>query len=318
LQQQGSLSRHIQQTAHFFRIIRDQQDNGFDGPVYLRQFNSILRYFDDELHHHRRVSIGTGTRPALDHYITIMERSYNDQNKTLANVEKQEDELKHRIQTLTEAAAVAERDNGSAESEGNDAMAAKHGSKPAALVRHLQKLIKKGHQTIVFSYWHDTLKLIQATLKKCDIPSVFCDGRHTAEALSVFTSGNVKVILLSAQSKASGANLQCATHVALLDPAGQSAEHGSTLEEQAIGRAVRMGQENQVTVTRFCVVGTLEEKMFEQIDQAHTKALERASDDKYVIKDSSKVSTKEKANTQEENDATEVVVTAALTQEERL
>jgi SNF2 family DNA or RNA helicase len=45
-------------------------------------------------------------------------------------------------------------------------------------------------------------------------------------------------LFLSAKAKASGANLQCATNVVLLDPTGPSAEHGAALENQAIGRAV--------------------------------------------------------------------------------
>ena len=33
----------------------------------------------------------------------------------------------------------------------------------------------------------------------------------------------------------------------------------AALEQQAVGRAVRMGQAQEVTVTRFCVLATLEE-----------------------------------------------------------
>jgi len=77
-----------------------------------------------------------------------------------------------------------------------------------------------------------------------------------AKSIVSFTSGDVPILLLSASVKASGANLQQASNVILLDPAGSSAEHGATLEQQAIGRAVRMGQEKAVRVVRFCVRGT--------------------------------------------------------------
>jgi DNA repair protein RAD5 len=69
-------------------------------------------------------------------------------------------------------------------------------------------------------------------------------------------------LFLSAKAKASGANLQCATNVVLLDPTGPSAEHGAALENQAIGRAVRMEQANAVKVVRFCVKDSIEEKLF--------------------------------------------------------
>jgi hypothetical protein len=93
----------------------------------------------------------------------------------------------------------------------------------------------------------------------------------------------IDVLLMSAQSKASGANLQVATHVILLDPAGLSAAHGAALEQQAIGRAVRMGQTRQVTVTRFVVDGTLEGDLVAQIRVAAAAADARANDTSYQI-----------------------------------
>jgi hypothetical protein len=107
-------------------------------------------------------------------------------------------------------------------------------------------------------------------------------------AITDFTSGEVSILLLSAQAKASGANLQCATNVILLDPAGISAEHGSTLEQQAIGRAVRMGQDKPVKVYRFCVKDSIEEKLFEQIDVAAAKLEKRSSDNSYTCEDAHK------------------------------
>jgi SNF2 family DNA or RNA helicase len=109
-------------------------------------------------------------------------------------------------------------------------------------VRFLQEIQRKVEQAIIFSYWHDTLRLAQLTLKRCNLPSVFCDGAKMSQSLTDFTSGKVSFLFLSAQAKASGANLQCATHVVLLDPAGTSAKHGADLEQQAIWRAIRIGQ----------------------------------------------------------------------------
>ncbi|KAL3942391.1 MAG: hypothetical protein SGARI_000285 [Bacillariaceae sp.] len=321
------LRRVIRYTHHspniVFRKINFRQDGDTttrDGPLFARGFEEVLPYFRRDLAHGRLIAHATRRVMALDRYITVMEQTHNNRREALANLERKQEVLRNRIVTLTDAANEAEKSGGRATANNGptDELALQHGSKPAALVRQLQKIAKDGEQTIVFSYWHDTLKLVQRTLIKCGIESVFCDGRQTANALSDFTSGKVHVILLSAQSKASGANLQCATHVVLLDPAGQSAEHGSTLEEQAIGRAVRMGQEKSVTVTRFCVVDTLEEKMFQEIDTAHAKALQRASDDKYVIKDSQKVSTKKAPKSIAPQASDEVQVTAELTREQRL
>jgi hypothetical protein len=102
------------------------------------------------------------------------------------------------------------------------------------------------------------------------------------KAIQEFTSGEASILLLSAEVKASGANLQVATNVVLLDPAGDSAEHGANLETQAIGRAVRMGQENAVRVVRFCVRDTVEEELFRRIDVAAANSAIRNNDDAYV------------------------------------
>ena len=70
--------------------------------------------------------------------------------------------------------------------------------------------------------------------------------------------------MLSASASASGANLQCANHIILLDPPGHNAAHGAALERQAIARSVRIGQERRVTVTRFVVQDTIEEALTRQ------------------------------------------------------
>ncbi len=108
------------------------------------------------------------------------------------------------------------------------------------------------------------------------------------KAIQEFASGDASILLLSAEVKASGANLQVATNVVLLDPAGDSAEHGANLETQAIGRAVRMGQENAVRVVRFCVRDTVEEELFRRIDVAAANSAIRNNDDAYVCESAHK------------------------------
>lgn len=138
-----------------------------------------------------------------------------------------------------------------------------------------------------------------------------------AKALDNFTGGKVSFLLLSAQAKASGANLQCATHVILLDPAGSSAEHGAALEQQAIGRAVRMGQEKRVKVVRFCVKETIEPMLFTEIDQAAARAKTRANDKFYVCEHTDDKLPLRATKAAVDND-NEVVVTKSLTLSELL
>lgn len=87
---------------------------------------------------------------------------------------------------------------------------------------------------------------------------------------------DVRVIILSLQSAASGTNLMEASHVILLgtyswdmtscsarscfvvDPVSGTKKEAQAVESQAIGRAYRQGQTKQVTVVRFIVKNTIE------------------------------------------------------------
>ena len=66
------------------------------------------------------------------------------------------------------------------------------------------------------------------------------------------------MILLSLKAGGVGLNLTAATKVYLLDPWFNPA-----VEEQAMDRVHRIGQERPVFVTRFVVRGTVEEKLLE-------------------------------------------------------
>jgi len=308
--------RHV-----FFRITREEGSfesefiQGHEATKRVIRYLDGLRQSNKNNHNQQQQSM------SLEQYIMHSKRSVDIRKKSLQNLENEKRDLTLRIETLSKSSA-----SGTAKQE-LDSLAAKHGSKPAALVRFLQAVTQNGEQVIVFSYWYDTLKLIGNTLRLCGLHSVFCGGSGNAmsDALRDFTSGAAPIILLSAQSKASGANLQCATQVVLLDPAGSSPEHGSTLEEQAIGRAVRMGQKRPVMVTRFCVTGTIEEQLFSQIDAAAESTLTRASDSNYVIQDCNKAAPENKkpiaaaaaAKIESSNDD-DIEITAAVSASERI
>lgn len=247
----------------------------------------IAEYFNNEMKHHKKLAWDIGEREALDVYIAVKEGAYTRAYNAQIGLGVEKVDLEKRIEAL-EATVKVGNMRGMSE---DDELAARHGSKSAALIKHLQKIDEAGERTIVFSYWHDTLALVNRSLKKVGLSVAFCDGtsRSMSRAITDFTTGEVSILLLSAQAKASGANLQCATNVVLLDPAGSSAEHGATLEQQAIGRAVRMGQENEVKVVRFLVKDSIEEDLFAQIDTAARHMEKRSSDRTYTCEDSHKV-----------------------------
>lgn len=273
--------------------------------------DSLVHYFQQELAEDRTVNCGLGVVPAIQHYLTNCRQVLKQRQDSYFSMERERRQQQSRIDSLSEALKGRTSIHTLPEQE---RLAQQHGSKPAALVQFLKSL-KADDQVIIFSYWHDTLKLVHRTLRHCGLKCSFLDGSNPL-ALEQFTEGRVPIILLSAQAQASGANLQCANNVVILDPAGSSGEHGSTLEEQAIGRAARMGQDKPVTVTRFCVVGTLEEELFDAIDQAAQAKVKKAYDTNYVIARSSMEAPLAKKAARMVD--TEVKVTQTITHCERL
>ena len=71
-----------------------------------------------------------------------------------------------------------------------------------------------------------------------------------------YTSCEPQVFILSVRSGAVGINLTSANHVFMMEPLMNPA-----LDDQAVGRAWRMGQKRRVTVKRLYVKGTLEESI---------------------------------------------------------
>jgi len=107
------------------------------------------------------------------------------------------------------------------------------------------------------------LFLLGEQLEEEGISSVVVEGNvHRRNKAILSFSKNCKVILLGMKSAASGTNLTQATHIVLVDPMTGTAKEIKTTESQAIARAHRRGQENEITICRFIVRGTVEHENF--------------------------------------------------------
>ena len=136
-------------------------------------------------------------------------------------------------------------------------------SKLDAVVKTLQDVKKKtpDHKSIVFSQFTNFLDIVEWQLRKTGFNPVKLIGSMSAQrrgaVLREFKeSAEVDVILLSLRAGGEGLNLQCASHVLLLDPWWNPA-----VELQAIQRAHRIGQTRAVQAYRFVSEETIEERM---------------------------------------------------------
>jgi hypothetical protein len=252
----------------------------------------VIDYFRNQLKPGQMMPYNTNGGEEHESLTVFIGRKEASYKRSVTNKEKlvlERSGLLTRIRALEQTVKIGgDVTRGMTEAE---QLVARNGSKTAALIQHLREIWDKGEKTIVFSYWHDALSLVHKSLRSNGLDVVFCNGKTgnmMTKVIQEFTSGTASILLLSAEVKASGANLQVATNVILLDPAGASADHGANLETQAIGRAVRMGQEGSVNVVRFCVKDTVEEELFRRIDEAAMTLAMKNNDDTYMCESAHK------------------------------
>ncbi|KAF7145413.1 hypothetical protein RHSIM_Rhsim04G0188100 [Rhododendron simsii] len=139
----------------------------------------------------------------------------------------------------------------------------KESSKVTKLLECLENIAKSGlgEKSIVFSQWTSFLDLLEIPLRRKKIGFLRFDGRlaqkQRERVLKEFNETNEKMVLLmSLKVGGVGLNLTAASSVFLMDPWWNPA-----VEEQAIMRIHRIGQKRTVSVRRFIVKDTVEERM---------------------------------------------------------
>ncbi len=142
-------------------------------------------------------------------------------------------------------------------------------AKIVALLTNLKRLRREDPylKSVVFSQFTSFLDLIEPALDRDRIPYLRFDGtmaqKQRAAVLAEFLARpKGTVLLLSLRAGGVGLNLTCAQRVFMMDPWWSFA-----VEAQAIDRVHRMGQEKEVVVHRFIVVGSIEEKMLKIQDR---------------------------------------------------
>ena len=141
----------------------------------------------------------------------------------------------------------------------------KHSAQASAkldmLESQLQDIVAEGHRALVFSQFTTFLSLVRQRLDKQEIAYEYLDGRTTdrQERVQRFQSdSSIPVFLISLRAGGYGLNLTAADYVFVLDPWWNPA-----VENQAIDRAHRIGQERPVFAMRLIARDTVEEKVLE-------------------------------------------------------
>jgi len=132
------------------------------------------------------------------------------------------------------------------------------GSKVQTFTNLALELVANGHKALVFSQFVDFLTLLREALDSVDIEYQYLDGSTPAaertKRVAAFQAGKCDLFLISLKAGGFGLNLTAADYVVITDPWWNPAA-----EDQAMGRAHRMGQLRPVTVYRLVSQGSVEE-----------------------------------------------------------
>ena len=141
------------------------------------------------------------------------------------------------------------------------------GTKMSALIETADRIINAdpNNRIIILSQWDSMLKLISTNLKSNLVNHLILNGSyHTVNSkIRKFKlDSSVRILMLSSEKAASGLTLTEATHIILMDTMNRDLETSRTIETQAIGRAVRIGQTKRVQVIRLIMKDSIEEEYY--------------------------------------------------------
>ena len=136
------------------------------------------------------------------------------------------------------------------------------GAKCQVFAELAAELAANGHKALVFSQFVDFLALLRAPLDAAGIRYQYLDGATPAaertRRVAAFQAGEGDLFLISLKAGGFGLNLTAADYVVIADPWWNPAA-----EDQAMGRAHRIGQTRPVTVYRLVTRDTIESRIVE-------------------------------------------------------
>lgn len=154
-------------------------------------------------------------------------------------------------------------------------------NKTRLLVQILDESRKAGDKTLVFSHSLPTLDYLQSLCARTGHVTYRLDGATKMQArqgdTKSFNTGTANVYLISTRAGGLGLNLWGANRVVIFD-----FEFNPIHEEQAIGRAFRLGQTKPVYVYRFMTGSTFEQNLH-NTTVFKTQLASKVVDKKHVV-----------------------------------
>jgi non-specific serine/threonine protein kinase len=140
------------------------------------------------------------------------------------------------------------------------------------------------HKALVFSQFLGMLALIRGRLDQLGVKYEYFDGSTAApdreKAIQSFQNDeSVRVFLISLKAGGVGLNLTAADYVYIVDPWWNPA-----VEQQAIDRTHRIGQDKNIFAYRMICVDTIEDKIIQLQEKKRALAKDLIADDNTFVK----------------------------------
>lgn len=155
--------------------------------------------------------------------------------------------------------------------------------KTKEICRHITNKTGK-HKILVFSQFVGMLSIIKTELSRLNIDFEYLDGKSSSkqreQSVNNFQNNNdLRVFLISLKAGGTGLNLTAADYVYIVDPWWNPA-----VENQAIDRCYRIGQDKKVFAYRMICTNTIEEKIVRLQDKKKKLAGEIIHTDENMMK----------------------------------
>jgi hypothetical protein len=154
------------------------------------------------------------------------------------------------------------------------------GAKTEALLDVLEPIMEEGQKVLVFSQFVEMLHLLQPVLAAKEWPLFYLAGETENRGALVQkfqTTQGPAIFLISLKAGGFGLNLTAASYVVLFDPWWNPA-----VENQAIDRTHRIGQNNKVIAYRLLIKNSIEEKIRELQKQKKALADDVLGEEKFA------------------------------------
>ena len=142
----------------------------------------------------------------------------------------------------------------------------KYGSKMSKLIEYLYSIFNDpANRVIIFSQYDKMLKMISKTLDEYGIKFIHCTGNNyvlNRNIMKFKKDDSYRVILLSSENANSGSNLTEASYIIMADVLQHDTETNKSIENQILGRILRIGQKKETKMVRFITKGTIEEEHY--------------------------------------------------------